>query len=72
MAIKRESAKKKKTQRKKSLPKQAILYLHVDRSTKAWLKAACRKQPGHVSQSTMIQRILKAAKTNPKFFTAVR
>ncbi len=66
MATKKTASKR--VPRKKDPVEQAILYVRVDRSMKAWLKAACRKQPGHVSQSTMIQRILKSAKKNPDYF----
>ncbi len=69
MAKKKKSAKKK-TVRKRIAPNEAILYLHVDKKIKTWLKATCKKQPGHVSQSTMVRRILTAARSNPKLLNA--
>jgi hypothetical protein len=42
--------------------KKEILYLHVNPSTKRWLKAIAKKQGGHVSQSTMAEQIFIAAR----------
>jgi hypothetical protein len=40
-----------------------ILYLHVTKADKRWLKALCNKQKDHVSLSEMAARIFKAAKS---------
>lgn len=49
--------KKKTTAKKKT-----VLYLHVDAETKRWLKALCKKQAGHISQSTMAEQLFKASR----------
>jgi hypothetical protein len=43
-------------------PQRTILYLHVDASTKLWLKRLCAKQAGRVSQSTMAEQVFVAAR----------
>lgn len=39
-----------------------ILYLHVSRETKRWLKRMCNEQKDHVSQSQMAEMIFKKAR----------
>lgn len=51
---------------KKKTTKKEILYLHVDKTTKTWLKSLAAKQIGRVSQSTMAERIFVTARKNPK------
>lgn len=50
--------------------KRSVLYAHVDPNLKKWFKALCNKQAGRVSQSTMLTRILIAAKKNPDLIKA--
>lgn len=42
--------------------RKEILYLHVHADTKRWLKALAKKQVGRVSQSTMAEQLLIAAR----------
>lgn len=49
---------------KKVPAKRTILYIHIAPSLKKWLQTACKNEAGHVSMSTMVQRILSAAKEN--------
>ena len=48
--------------KKTKAAKKTVLYLHVDAETKKWLKKLAKKQPGHVSQSTMAEQIFRAAR----------
>lgn len=43
-----------------------ILYLHVTKADKRWLKHLCNKQKSHVSMSEMASRIFKAAKARKR------
>lgn len=50
--------------------KRAILYLHVDKSTKKWLQDLCKQQIGFVPVSTIAERIFVAAKKDPSILKA--
>lgn len=67
---KKKVAKKKFAKKRPVAAGKDILYLHVDRGTKLWLKTLAKKQAGHVSQSTMAERIFVTVKKNPKLIQA--
>jgi hypothetical protein len=51
-----------KMKKEKATKKKTVLYLHVSKETKAWLKNLCAKQAGHVSQSTMAEQLFRASR----------
>lgn len=50
--------------------KKDILYLHVGKGTKRWLKALCKKGSEPTSQSAMAERIFKRFKKYPHLLRA--
>lgn len=59
------ATKGKKAPAKKAGSKE-ILFLHVTKGTKAWLKELCAKEIGTVSVSTKVERILAVYKAMQK------
>lgn len=49
---------------------KTFIFLHVNKSTKVWLRALARKQKRYTSMSKMAAKIFEAAKKNSRLTKA--
>lgn len=50
-----------------STKKRQIIFLYTNAKTKKWLKALCKRQPGKMSQSTMVAQMLTKLQKDPEY-----